>query len=635
MGLIQAATVRPGVRRAVRALALAAAALAGALVAPLSASAATVNVTAGVPGEDFALSWSPDGSALAFLNAAPTGAVDGHGNPVTRNEIMSRRLDGTALRSLVGDAGNLRITDPPVWAPNGSKIAYGTQTTDTFDSDVWIMNPDGSGQTNLTFSSTNTNAQFNMDRLPSWSPDSQRIAFDSTRSGAQFGADDIWVMNADGSGPVDLTAPSGNHEDFATWSPDGSKIAFSATGDNVYAVNADGTGFTLLSRGQCPCAWSPDSSRVLFNTALLGSDNNNDIFSVNADGTDRQNLSNSPANDFMQGTNASWVGGKITFSSDRDDSAYDIYTMNGDGTGVTRLTTGGSADEGSLFSPDGQSVAFISNRCGAKFGIFVVPTSGETDSTGPCPTGSSDSDGDGIPDAIDSSPSTPSSDFNDGAGTSGTLVSTGGLTVTLTDAPAPDGVHLTVGAGTGQVSLRMCPGNYTMRLSPGSDAVLTCGSITARMLHGSAEVVLGGGLTVVTIPSGVTAKVSTNPDGTFAVQNQGGGTVTVKVDGATSTVAPGATKQVVAVTPSGLCHLTQQYLQSSAKYKALTARQRATVDAQINAICQGIAVISPKLSPAKKAAAIAAYKVAVAGLVKAGWLTQAQASTLVGLTSSL
>jgi hypothetical protein len=133
----------------------------------------------------------------------------------------------------------------------------------------------------------------------------------------------------------------------------------------------------------------------------------------------------------------------------------------------------------------------------------------------------------------------------------------------------------------------------------------------------------------------VTAKVSTNPDGTYAIKNLGGGNVAVKLDGVTSTVAPGATKQVAAVTPGGLCHLTQKYIQGSAKYKALTAKQRAALDAQVNTICQGVAVIVPKLSPTKKAAAINAYKTAVAGLQKAGWLTATQAANLTTLAGSL
>jgi Tol biopolymer transport system component len=601
------------------------------LIAVPAASAATVNVTDGIPGDDFAFTWSPDSSTLAFLNETKVDPNDTGPFPELRHAIMSRRVDGTALRTLVADTATLGVFDWPMWSPNGTKIAYDTQRKDNFDSDVWVMNADGSGQTNLTTDPSNTDSSFNTDRLPSWSPDGQRIAFDSTRSKDPVAPDDIWVMNADGTGATDLTGSSSDNETFATFSPDGTKIAYGAN-QNLYVINADGSNRTLLSRGDCPCTWSPDSSKVLFSTTLPGT-SDNEVYVVDADGTNRQDLTNNAANDFAGGP-GTWVGGKIVFSSNRD-GGYDVYSMNADGSGVTRLTVGGRDDESVQLSPDGQSVAFISNRCGSSFGVFVTSASGETDSKGPCPSGSADTDGDGIPDAIDPSPTTPSTGFDDHAGTSGSLVATGGLQVTLSDAPAPDGIRVVVGAGTGQITLRMCPGNFTVRLSAGSDAVLTCGSVTAKVTKGTAQVVLATDLSVVTIPAGVTAKVSNNPDGTYTVQNLGGGSVTVTTDGTTSTVSAGATRQVAAVTPAGLCHLTQQYVKSSAKYKALSAKQRATIDATLDAVCKGIAVIVPKLSPAKKAAAIDAYKKAVADLAKSGWLTQTQAATLVSLTSQL
>ena len=54
-------------------------------------------------------------------------------------------------------------------------------------------------------------------------------------------------------------------------------------------------------------------------------------------------------------------GGKIAFTSDRDGN-YEIYSMNADGTGQTRLTTDLSDDEFSSWSPDGSKLAFFSNR---------------------------------------------------------------------------------------------------------------------------------------------------------------------------------------------------------------------------------------------------------------------------------
>ena len=90
--------------------------------------------------------------------------------------------------------------------------------------DIWTMNPDGSGQVNLT----NTSAT---EHDPNWSPDGSKIVFkDGTRG--------FFVMNADGSGVTDLG--SGPTPDFyPAWSPDGTKIAFSAQTLTIVAMMAD------------------------------------------------------------------------------------------------------------------------------------------------------------------------------------------------------------------------------------------------------------------------------------------------------------------------------------------------------------------------------------------------------------
>jgi Tol biopolymer transport system component len=91
------------------------------------------------------------------------------------------------------------------------KIAYASQ--DAVSSNIWVMNPDGSGRTCLA-------ASLDQERDPAFSPDGSKIVY--TRGGN--GQTDIWVMNADGTGQTQLTY-SPAFDGGPTWSPDGNARA--------------------------------------------------------------------------------------------------------------------------------------------------------------------------------------------------------------------------------------------------------------------------------------------------------------------------------------------------------------------------------------------------------------------------
>jgi Tol biopolymer transport system component len=86
--------------------------------------------------------------------------------------------------------------------------------------DIWTMDPDGGGLTQLTGSE-------GQEDDPAWSPDGTKIAFSSDRDGGKFF---IYVMNADGSG-VERLGTGTTTEHDPTWSPDGRFIAFAHAGD--------------------------------------------------------------------------------------------------------------------------------------------------------------------------------------------------------------------------------------------------------------------------------------------------------------------------------------------------------------------------------------------------------------------
>ena len=152
-----------------------------------------------------------------------------------------------------------------------------------------------------------------------------------------------------------------------------------------------------------------------------------------------------------------------------------------------------------------------------------------------------DTDGDGIPDSIECSPDVAGSFCDvDGNGHVGQLLTNGtGAPVTFADLPAPSRVRVTAGGTTGQASIRVC-GFVTVQVQAGSEFNVSCGSVTIEVLSGTAVVVTlddGDGVTTVTIPPGVKAKISNLVNDRFTVDYiSGDQPVTVVVDGITTLI---------------------------------------------------------------------------------------------------
>jgi len=259
--------------------------------------------------------------------------------------------------------------------------------------EIYVMNADGSEQTRLT---NNQASDFG----PAWSPDGKRIAFASNLDGNY----EIYVMNADGSGQTRLTNNQADDYDLA-WSPDGNRIAFASNLDGnyeIYVMNIDGSGQTRLTNNQASDfypAWSPDGKQIAFyskrdepNPDSCGSNCNYEIYVMNANGSGQTRLTNNQAKDF--GPAWSPDGKQIAFYSKRDepnsDSCgsncnYEIYVMNANGSGQTRLTNNQASDFYPAWSPDGKQIAFYSRRdepnpdsCGnnCNYEIYVMNADG-------------------------------------------------------------------------------------------------------------------------------------------------------------------------------------------------------------------------------------------------------------------
>lgn len=183
---------------------------------------------------------------------------------------------------------------------------------------------------------------------PDWSPDGTRIAFTSDLDG-NF---EIYTIRPDGSDLVRLTNNEfGDGE--ADWAPDGTRLAYASRGA-IYVMNSDGSNPERLTdsiRATTP-AWSPDGSKIAFEGRV---EENNDIFSINSDGSSLTRLTQHEANDF--GPAWSPDGTRIAFSSRRGGS-YDLYTMNADGSNIDRLTETDAHEIRPEWSPDGFRLLF-------------------------------------------------------------------------------------------------------------------------------------------------------------------------------------------------------------------------------------------------------------------------------------
>lgn len=301
------------------------------------------------PQPEIAALMSPTAGKIAYASSIGSLDVDTPGISV----INVINADGTGLTRLTSEMENGAF---PTWSPDGRQIAF----ISVKDSNVgiYVINADGSGLKYLT--ETHGHAE---PRPLSWSPDGQQIAFSDYGDWGIDSNESIYVINADGSDPTWLIdeGPGGISP---TWSPVGKRIAFTCWyGDNtdICVINADGTGLTRLTDNPANDlfpVWSPDGQSIAFVCwrGDRGKDNA-DICAINADGTGLIRLTNDPAED----SSPAWApdGRQIIFQSKTDEKGWhpflhyniDIYVINADGTGLTRLTDDPANDVSPAWSP--------------------------------------------------------------------------------------------------------------------------------------------------------------------------------------------------------------------------------------------------------------------------------------------
>jgi TolB protein len=199
--------------------------------------------------------WSPDGTSLAYVSY----------RRVTPLVFLARIFEGKSIANVTGERENSQAFAPS-FSPDGQKVAFASNRSGNMD--IWVTNADGTGAQRLTTTRAAETA-------PCWSPTGQEIAFTSSRTGTP----QLWIMGADGLNVRRLTTV-GNYNDACAWNPGApqfSEIAYTARleagGFDVAVIDLATRQVRQITRGRGSCeypSWAPNGRHLVFSCERRG-----------------------------------------------------------------------------------------------------------------------------------------------------------------------------------------------------------------------------------------------------------------------------------------------------------------------------------------------------------------------------
>ncbi|MEG4005528.1 hypothetical protein QUA41_08450 [Microcoleus sp. Pol11C1] len=286
-----------------------------------------------------------------------------------RNTLFALNASSSSRREL---APNIDVSPTLVWSPNGQRLAFVSG-----DTDIYTVNADGNRLTKQFAGDTCKAANFKI----AWFSNSQNFIFARSCDGFTSdtpGSQSLYTSDSSGILGTKLVRnlevggypPKTEISSEFYISSDGQQVAF-VKDRNIYKMNADASGMTKLTKspgeyvsGGSELVWSPDRTKIAF---LFGAYPKQQIYTINADGTNIKNLTNNPQNEVYNiklfwSPDSSHIAYYYNKPGDSSGEQQDIYLLDIN-RGTAKNLTQKSRNYGELsWSPDGKFIAFVAGE---------------------------------------------------------------------------------------------------------------------------------------------------------------------------------------------------------------------------------------------------------------------------------
>jgi Tol biopolymer transport system component len=260
------------------------------------------------------------GGAGSFSLSSGSIVYESHG----ADRVNIHRYDAGAARPVALTDRRARDLRPR-WSPDGAQVAFFSDASG--NDEIWVVNADGTGLRRLT---DHPGADFD----PDWLPDG-RLLFASDRDGDE----NIYVLDPGDGAITQLTHYDSGRTGGPSAAADGRRITFSSDGIFSWQVYVLDVGSGAIERitgpapGACNPAWRPGSDRIAYMSGgdLIGTD----LRSVAPSGADSRRLAGDTGNN--EDPQFAEDGSRMVWVSDRDGN-WEIWEADGDGNGERRVS---------------------------------------------------------------------------------------------------------------------------------------------------------------------------------------------------------------------------------------------------------------------------------------------------------